>query len=65
MQPGYTRIPFNRIWFTADWWQYLFQKPWTWRATFCRMRGHPAGVLWYSGGNEPDMRCKNCADNLA
>lgn len=30
----------------------------------CRWRGHPAGVIWYKAGYEPDMRCKNCGDDL-
>ena len=31
---------------------------------WCRMRGHPAGVIWYSSGWEPNMHCKNCGDDL-
>jgi len=56
-------------WFTREWWQYLTEpkkvgSPW-WGATiWCRLHGHPAGVGWYSGGMEPDMRCKNCRDDL-
>jgi len=31
---------------------------------FCRLRGHPNGVVWYSNGMEPDMSCKDCGDEL-
>lgn len=35
------------------------------RTAWCRLRGHPAGVWFYNpGGYEPDMRCKNCEDDL-
>lgn len=34
-------------------------------AMICRMRGHPHGVIWYTlSGDEPDMTCKNCGDDL-
>lgn len=56
-------------WFTLYWWEYLFWKAdepdycsWPVRL-WCRMRGHPAGPIWYNpGAFEPDMRCKNCGD---
>ncbi len=36
------------------------------RTVLCRWRGHPCGVWWYNvGGFEPDMRCKNCGDDLS
>jgi hypothetical protein len=35
------------------------------RTAWCRLRGHPAGVVFYDPiGTEPDMTCKNCGDNL-
>ncbi len=56
-------------WFTLVWWQYLLEKPARgssmFKAFFCRMLVHPAGVIYYNPiGLEPDMRCKNCGDEL-
>lgn len=61
-------------WFTLEWWAYLLAPcnrrymdgPFTRiRTASCRAKGHPAGVWWYtSTGLEPDMRCKNCGDDL-
>ena len=32
----------------------------------CRAKGHPCGVWYYNPLNlEPDMRCKNCGDDLS
>jgi len=53
------------LWFNKDWWGYLLQKPCDIRKVICRIKGHPAGVIWFNvGGTEPDMRCKNCKDEL-
>ena len=46
------------------WWRYLFEKPFTWKAFLCRFRGHPAGMVWFSNGLEPNTTCKNCGDDL-
>lgn len=52
-------------WFTLDWWKYLLEKPRSFRAFFCRARGHSSGVIYYNPyGLEPDMHCKNCGDDL-
>lgn len=61
-------------WFARSWWKYLLdvgslQKPrigWPgWRKLLCRARGHPFGVWWYTLSRlEPDMRCRNCGDDL-
>jgi hypothetical protein len=57
-------------WFTLAWWKYLLGKKHpevSWRKTIlCRMRGHPCGVIWYTGplAQEPDMTCKDCGDDL-
>lgn len=56
-------------WFTLGWWRYLLAPrmvgapSWP-RVIWCRMRGHPAGVYWYTSGMEPDMRCKGCLDDI-
>jgi hypothetical protein len=66
-------------WFTLSWYAYLFA-PTGRRAErycsnywvvdriariWCRMRGHPAGQIWYNpGGLEPDDRCKNCGEYI-
>lgn len=57
-------------WINIDWWKYLLSEPSScedsrWRAFWCRARGHPYGVVWYTlYGYEPDMHCKNCGDDL-
>lgn len=56
-------------WFTKDWWAYLFSKRYNdigaIRTAICRTNGHRCGVWWYNlTGLEPDMRCKNCNDDL-
>lgn len=35
-----------------------------WTVIHCRLRGHPYGVVWFSGGYEPNMDCNNCGDDL-
>ena len=60
-------LSFN--WFYLDWWKYLFEKhdpdvSW-WTAFWCRALNHPSGVVWYNPcGDEPNMTCKNCGDDL-
>jgi len=52
-------------WFTKDWWEYLLEKPLTHTKFLCRMKGHPAGIIFFNlGGLEPNDRCKNCGDRL-
>lgn len=60
-------------WLTKGWWNYILQAVDTdgerigfrLRAYICRWRGHPHGVVFYNAsGLEPDMHCKNCADDL-
>jgi hypothetical protein len=57
-------------WFHIDWYRYLLRpkdRHTSWpTAIICRMRGHPAGVAWYTHANatEPDMHCRNCNDDL-
>lgn len=57
-------------WFDRNWYKYLFSErscsdiSWI-SVILCRIKNHPAGVIWYNpNGLEPDMRCKNCKDNL-
>lgn len=52
-------------WFSRSWWQYLFEKPVTWKKFWCRSGCHKCGPIYYNmGGFEPDYRCKNCGDEL-
>jgi hypothetical protein len=49
--------------------KYLLGKPAKgisrWTAFWCRLKKHPAGVIWYNpSGLEPDMRCSKCFDDL-
>jgi hypothetical protein len=62
------------IWFHRDWWAYLFapmrgwryDDEWFWRlkVVWCRMRGHPSGMRWYSNELEPDTHCIDCGDDI-
>jgi hypothetical protein len=56
--------------FSQWFWKYLLEQKayedisWV-SVIWCRLRNHPAGVVWYNpNGYEPDMHCKNCGDNL-
>jgi hypothetical protein len=54
-------------WFSLQWWEYLLSnlgdKPVN--RLVCRIKGHPCGPIYYTmTGFEPDMRCKNCGDEL-
>lgn len=56
-------------WFTLSWWKYLLATPaegiGICTAFLCRVKGHKSGVIWVNaGGDEPDMHCKNCYDDL-
>lgn len=57
-------------WFMREWWSYLLEKKqrdFSWLQVIrCRMRAHPAGVVWYNFSErlEPDMTCKSCGDDL-
>lgn len=45
--------------------KYSLHKPCNIKKFLCRLRGHPNGVWWYNlHGSEPDMRCKDCDDDL-
>lgn len=56
--------------FDKDYWKYMFAPraydDMSWLTVlWCRYKGHPHGVVWYNAsGNEPDMSCKNCGDDL-
>jgi hypothetical protein len=51
-------------WLTKEWWKYLCQDPFSIRAFVCRSKGHTR-VVWYNVyGDEPDMHCSNCGDDL-
>jgi hypothetical protein len=60
-------------WFSREWWAYLLAKRKRrdrkycsrWSLFWCRVRNHPAGVIWYdASGDEPDMHCQNCGEDL-
>jgi len=56
-------------WVSLWWYKYLLApkaKDIPWRTVvWCRMHGHPKGVVWYNPGElEPDMHCKTCYDDL-
>jgi hypothetical protein len=59
------KIKFGLFWFKKSWWQYALEKPLTFRKFFCRIAGHPEGIVFYNSyGCEPDTTCKNCGDEL-
>lgn len=44
---------------------YPCEARWGWSRFWCRFKNHPAGVRWHNcGGEEPDMVCRGCGDNL-
>ena len=58
-------------WFNRGWYQYLrMRTPYSkdvprWAHLWCRIRNHPHGVVYYNpSGLEPDMRCKDCGEDL-
>lgn len=66
-------------WFRLWWWSLLYHcwrgdgvrgSSWrlpaeSWSHFICRVRGHPCGVIWFDmSGDEPNMQCKNCGDDL-
>lgn len=52
-------------WFDPRWWRYLSEGCTGWRNWWCRVRGHPYDVRWYTLTKmEPDMRCENCGEDL-
>lgn len=53
-------------WFTPRWWRYTLDGCKGWENWWCRVRNHPAGVKWFAYGEatEPDMRCRNCGEDL-
>jgi len=53
-------------WFNKHWYRYILEKRnLSLRSIICRINGHKCGVIWYnSHWLEPDMRCKNCHDDL-
>ncbi len=57
-------------WFTRTWYIYLFENlhgellRTKITKIICRIKQHPCGPIYYCHGTEPDMRCKNCGDEL-
>jgi hypothetical protein len=51
-------------WFDYSYWVFLLEKPCTWTKFWCRINGHKCGPIWFSWGTEPNMKCKNCGDEL-
>lgn len=52
-------------WVRRRWWAYLLVGCRDWNHFWCRARGHPYPVYWFNpGGDEPDMRCRNCQEDL-
>jgi hypothetical protein len=59
-------------WLTLIWWRYILDDSFANKGygtylsrIWCRIRRHPSGP-WFAnaGGLEPDMRCKDCGEDL-
>jgi hypothetical protein len=51
-------------WLTLEWYRYLFVNCTGPRNLWCRLTGH-RDVYWYNaGGDEPDMHCTGCGEDL-
>jgi hypothetical protein len=60
-------------WLTKSWYEYLFAPkdrycysdvPYI-EVLWCRLRGHPAGEIYYNpGGYEPNHHCRTCGDEI-
>lgn len=54
------------------WIQYLFEsynryhnyKFPGFKTIYCRFRGHPYDIFYYSSGIAPNTKCKNCGEDL-
>ena len=52
-------------WFTFGWYQFLFEKPFSFEKLVCRIKGHPNGIVFFNvNGLEPDDRCIDCGDHI-
>ncbi|MEK6833381.1 MAG: hypothetical protein AABY32_05015 [Nanoarchaeota archaeon] len=52
-------------WFTISWWEYLLEKCEGWDNFWCRVKGHPHGIVFYNpNGLEPDTHCKDCGEDI-
>jgi len=51
-------------WLNLSYWKYLLSECKGIKHFICRARRHPSGVIWFSSRLEPDMRCKNCHEDL-
>lgn len=55
-------------WFTIIYWKYLLAPSNCdniWASIKCRLKEHSCGPIWYNfRGLSPDMRCKNCYDDM-
>ena len=69
---GHAANHYHRItrWVRWGWWSYVLEKPEHrgaryWTVVWCRLRGHPAGIVYYNfapDAIEPDYSCKNCGE---
>jgi len=49
--------------FYIGFWQYVFENNTGIKNIICRIKGHD-DVWWFSSGEEPDMHCQNCQEDL-
>lgn len=61
------RWPFALALALRDWWAVarVFAESRDFQNAWCRMRGHPNGMIYYNpGGTAPDGRCKDCGEDI-
>lgn len=51
-------------WLTLTWYQYLFTGCTGLRNLYCRATGHREPVWFTNYGDEPDMHCSGCGEDL-
>ena len=54
-------------WFRLWWWRFLLEDCAGWRNFWCRVRGHPAGPIFFQTSvlaDEPNWYCRNCGEYI-
>jgi len=52
-------------WASPWWWHYLLKDCKGFKNFWCRIKGHPNGVVFYdTSALEPDMHCCDCGEYL-
>jgi len=57
-------LRFFTLWWWAGLWKCRDFGYGYWRNVWCWIRGHHGDIWWYSSGMSPDMRCRDCGEDL-